>query len=83
MAMACLRLVTFPPFPALPDRRVPCFFCRMALATVFPADFPYLGLLDFFVGIDKPSRTHRTSDELLGDRVGLNREEDLQTRIIL
>ena len=47
MAIACLRLFTLPPFPALPERKVPCFLRRMALATVFSAVFPYLRE-DFF-----------------------------------
>jgi hypothetical protein len=39
--MACLRLVTLPPFPPLPERRVPFFSRRIALSTLFPAAFPY------------------------------------------
>lgn len=35
MAMACLRLVTRPPLPPGPDRRVPCFSRRIALRTLF------------------------------------------------
>jgi len=42
MAMACLRLFTRPPLPALPERRVPRFLLRMALATVLPAPLLYL-----------------------------------------
>lgn len=42
--MACFRLLTTPPFPPLPERSVPFFLLRMALATVFPATFPYLRL---------------------------------------
>lgn len=41
MAIACLRLFTLPPFPPGPDFRVPRFLRRIALATVFPADFEY------------------------------------------
>jgi hypothetical protein len=41
MAMACLRLLTLPPFPPGPDRKLPRFDLRTALATVFPAAFPY------------------------------------------
>jgi len=37
IAIACLRLVTLPPFPPRPDRNVPFFSRRTALATVFPA----------------------------------------------
>src|SRR5882762_7951687 len=48
IAIACLRLVTLPPLPALPERRVPFFLRRMALATVLPAALPYL-LPDFFL----------------------------------
>jgi len=52
MAMACLRLFTLPPRPPLPDRSVPCFLRRIALATRFPAALPYLRRLDdFLVGI--------------------------------
>src|SRR5260221_14762854 len=40
--MACLRLVTLPPFPPLPERRVPLFFRRMALSTLLLAASPYL-----------------------------------------
>jgi hypothetical protein len=48
MAIACLRLFTVPPLPPLPDLSVPCFFLRIALATVLPAALPYLRELDFF-----------------------------------
>jgi hypothetical protein len=51
MAIACLRLVTLPPLPAFPDLSVPCFFRRMALATVFPAALLYLRLDFFFAGM--------------------------------
>jgi hypothetical protein len=39
IAIACLRLVTFPPLPLL---RVPFLRLRMALSTVSCAFFPYL-----------------------------------------
>jgi len=42
IAMACLRLFTLPPFPALPDFNVPFFFRCIALFTVLLAAFPYL-----------------------------------------
>lgn len=42
MAMACFRLLTVPPLPFFPERSVPRFMRRMALATDFPALFPYL-----------------------------------------
>jgi hypothetical protein len=48
IAMACLRLVTLPPFPPGPERKVPRFFRRMALSTVFPAALPYFRRDDFF-----------------------------------
>ena len=48
IAMACLRLFTFPPLPPLPDLSVPLFLRRIALATVLLAPLPYLRLLDFF-----------------------------------
>src|SRR5207253_2522181 len=34
IAIACSRLFTLPPLPPLPERSVPRFFRRMALATV-------------------------------------------------
>lgn len=40
IAMACLRLFTAPPLPPLPLLSVPRLRRRMALATVFEADFP-------------------------------------------
>ena len=42
MAMACLRLFTRPPLPALPERSVPLFLLRIALATVLLASLLYL-----------------------------------------
>jgi hypothetical protein len=44
MAIACLRLVTLPPLPPFPERSVPRFFRRTALATDLPAALPYLRL---------------------------------------
>ena len=41
MAIACLRLFTFPPCPALPRRSVPRFRRRMALSTLLLAALPY------------------------------------------
>src|SRR4051812_37223154 len=49
MAIACLRLFTLPPLPALPERSVPLFLRRIALATVLLAPLPYRRLLDFFL----------------------------------
>ena len=54
MAIACLRLFTVPPLPALPERRVPFFSRRIALATDLLAAAPYLrldflGECDFFL----------------------------------
>jgi len=57
MAMACLRLLTFPPLPPLPDLSVPFFFLRIALATVLPAALPYLRLPDVFLAAIVPPRT--------------------------
>ena len=37
MAIACLRLFTFPPLPPFPERSVPLFLRRTALATVLLA----------------------------------------------
>jgi hypothetical protein len=51
IAIACLRLFTLPPFPPLPERKVPFFFRRIALATVLPAAFPYFREL-FLLGIN-------------------------------
>lgn len=48
--MARLRLFTRPPLPPFPERRVPLFLRRIALATVLPAAFPYLRP-DFFAVI--------------------------------
>jgi hypothetical protein len=45
IAMACLRLFTFPPFPPRPLRNVPFFFRRMALSTRLLAAFPYRRVL--------------------------------------
>ena len=42
MAMACLRLFTRPPLPPLPERSVPLFLLRIALATVLLAPLLYL-----------------------------------------
>jgi len=41
IAMACLRLVTLPPFPLLPLLSVPFFFRRIALSTRLLAALPY------------------------------------------
>ena len=42
MAIACSRLLTFPPRPDLPDLRVPRLRRRMALSTLLLAPLPYL-----------------------------------------
>jgi hypothetical protein len=60
IAIACLRLVTFPPFPPFPDRSVPRFSRRIALSTLLPAAFPYLGiffLLELILLLSKISGT--------------------------
>src|SRR5690348_3893782 len=49
IAIACLRLFTFPPFPPRPLLSVPFFFRRIALATRLPADFPYFRPPLFFL----------------------------------
>jgi hypothetical protein len=59
IAMACSRLFTLPPRPALPLRRVPRFRRRIALSTVLPAALPYFRRLDlreerFFVAMEPP-----------------------------
>src|SRR3984893_13096443 len=41
MAIACFRLLTLPPLPPLPERSVPLFFRRIALATLLPAALPF------------------------------------------
>src|SRR5271156_2233522 len=41
IAIACLRLVTRPPLPPLPERSVPRFSRCIALFTLFAAAFPY------------------------------------------
>src|SRR5262245_63676702 len=47
MAMACFRLFTLPPFPALPRRSVPRLRRRMARSTSLLAPRPYFRRLDF------------------------------------
>lgn len=49
MAIACLRLVTFPPFPPLPDFNVPFLRRRIALSTRFDAASPYFRLPEDFL----------------------------------
>src|SRR5882757_9585740 len=49
IAMACLRLVTLPPLPLLPERSVPFFFLCIALFTVLLAAAPYLRPPAFFL----------------------------------
>jgi len=44
IAMACFLLLTVPPFPPLPDLRVPLFFRFIALLTLLPAALPYLAI---------------------------------------
>jgi len=52
MAMAWLRLFTRPPLPPLPERSVPLFLLRIALATVLLAPLLYLRLeLDFLAAM--------------------------------
>ena len=46
IAIACFRLVTLPPLPPLPERSVPRFSRRMALATDLPTALPYLRPLE-------------------------------------
>jgi hypothetical protein len=41
IAIACLRLFTFPPWPLLPRFNVPCLRRRIALSTLFCARRPY------------------------------------------
>jgi hypothetical protein len=43
-----LRLVTFPPLPPFPERKLPRFSRRMALATALLAPWLYFRRLDFF-----------------------------------
>ena len=49
--MACLRLVTVPPFPPLPDFNVPRFSLCIARFTLSLAAFPYFREDPFRVGI--------------------------------
>src|SRR5580704_16053836 len=44
IAIACLRLVTLPPLPPLPERSVPRFSRCIALFTLLPAALPYLAM---------------------------------------
>ena len=50
--MACLRDVTVPPLPPLPDFRVPLFSRCMARSTLFAAAGPYLWWRDFRFVVD-------------------------------
>jgi hypothetical protein len=43
-----LRLVTFPPLPPFPERKLPRFSRRIALATALLAPWLYFRRLDFF-----------------------------------
>jgi hypothetical protein len=54
IAIACLRLVTRPPWPAFPRLSVPLFRRRIALSTDLPAPRPYLRPLDFFAAMSPP-----------------------------
>src|SRR5271168_3302919 len=47
IAIACLRLVTLPPLPPLPERSVPRFSRCIALFTLLPAALPYLAIAYF------------------------------------
>jgi hypothetical protein len=47
IAIACSRLVTFPPWPDFPRLRVPFFRRCIARSTDLPARLPYLRPLDF------------------------------------
>ena len=55
--MACLRLVTLPPFPPLPDRSFPSFSRRSALSTLLPAALPYFRMLVSSSTFREPVRT--------------------------
>ena len=60
MAIACLRLLTRPPFPRFPERSVPLLRRRIALSTDLLAAFPYrrpreLLELVFLAGIFPPA----------------------------
>ena len=48
--MACLRLVTVPPFPPLPDFNVPRFSLCIARFTLSLAALPYFREDPFLVG---------------------------------
>jgi hypothetical protein len=54
IAIACLRLVTRPPWPAFPRLSVPLFRRRIALSTDLPAPRPYLRPPDFFAAMSPP-----------------------------
>jgi len=45
IAIACLRLVTLPPFPPLPERSVPLFSRCIALSTLLLAALPYFAII--------------------------------------
>lgn len=59
MAMACLRLFTFPPLPPFPERRVPLFLRRIALSTLLLAAFPYFRPDFFLAGMFPPQFRQR------------------------
>jgi hypothetical protein len=54
IAIACLRLETLPPWPALPRFSVPLLRRRIALSTDLPAALPYFRPPDFFAAMSPP-----------------------------
>jgi hypothetical protein len=84
IAIACLRLFTFPPLPPGPDFSVPFFRRRIADSTRLLAAFPYFRLPDDFFRAaitDPPGRVVKrgSSRESPGDRQAV--VEIIQTRI--
>jgi hypothetical protein len=85
--MACFRFVTLPPLPPLPDRRLPRFARRTALATVLPAALLYLRRAAlFFAGISlllfqspRLVELRKVSDETPQKKVAENRKKHRPT----
>lgn len=66
IAIACLRLVTLPPLPPLPERSVPRFSRCIALSTDLPAALPYFRPPDFFFAAIRASRF---TDKMFTDKI--------------
>lgn len=67
IAIACFLLLTIPPLPPFPERRVPRFLRRIAARTDSLAAFPYLAIGPSygFVPVIESLHTRRFGDEKL------------------